>query len=561
MRTGPVSQEGKRSPHAAAYEALERGDWATARTEFERALTAAETAESYEGLSWAALGLDDGEAVIRARQAAYRLYRRAGDDISAARMAMWAGKDHEDFRGELAVARGWRQRARRLLAAQPMAPEHGWLPLLECWASLNHGEEPERVQQCAQEAHAVSRACDEPDIAILALAAEGLALVGHGHVQPGMERLDEAAAAVIGGELRLPIWGLPVLCWLIYACERVRDFARAGEWCEMMRDTADHLQHTASQGICRAHYAGVLTYCGRWEEAEATLAEAADCFRASWPPHVAEAHVRLAELRRHQGRSQDAQHLLRGLEWHPLAMLARAELALDEGRTRDAEELTERFLRQIPESNRLAAVPGLELLVRIRAQMEEPRRAMEALADLEAVARSIDTVPLRAAACLAKAVVARASGDATNARACYEDAAVLFQRSGSSFEAARARIELADVHLSVKKPERARQELAVAREAMEQLCAGLWLRRIDALRERIDAASAGPEAEPNREILTPRQVEVLRLISQGSSDHEIATRLDISEHTVHRHVSNILLRLDVPTRAAAVARAADRGLL
>jgi DNA-binding CsgD family transcriptional regulator len=554
-----VSRAEAGAQYAAAYAALERGDWVTARAEFERALAIAETAQAYEGLSWAALGLDDGEAVIRARQAAYRLYRRAGDDTSAARMAMWAGKDHEDFRGELAVARGWRQRARRLLAAQPTSPEHGWLPLFECWAALNHGEDPLQVWRCAEEAQAVSRACDEPDIAILALAAQGLALVGYGDVQEGMARLDEAAAAVLGGELHQPIWGLPVLCWLIYACERTRDVARAAEWCEMMRDTADQLQHTASQGICRAHYAAVLTCCGRWDEAEVTLSEAADCFRASWPPHVAEAQVRLAELRRHQGRREEAEQLLRGLEWHPLAMLANAELALDSGRLPDAEACTQQFLRQIPQANRLAAAPGWELLVRVRAQGGEPQQAMEALEALESVAHQVGTLPLRAATCLAKAEVARASGEAEAARVCYEDAAALFQRSGAPFEAARARTNLAEVLFTVGQRDRAQHELALARDTMEQLNAGLWLRRIDALQASVAATTSPPAGDAAT--LTPRQREVLRLIAQGSSDLEIATCLGISEHTVHRHVANILQRLDVPTRAAAVARAATQRLI
>ena len=61
--------------------------------------------------------------------------------------------------------------------------------------------------------------------------------------------------------------------------------------------------------------------------------------------------------------------------------------------------------------------------------------------------------------------------------------------------------------------------------------------------------------------LTAREVEVLRLISSGFSNHAIAERLFISEHTVHRHVANTLSKLDVSSRSAAVARAARLGLL
>jgi pimeloyl-ACP methyl ester carboxylesterase/DNA-binding CsgD family transcriptional regulator len=61
--------------------------------------------------------------------------------------------------------------------------------------------------------------------------------------------------------------------------------------------------------------------------------------------------------------------------------------------------------------------------------------------------------------------------------------------------------------------------------------------------------------------LSAREREVLGLIAQGLGDAEIATRLVISPHTVHRHVANILAKLRLPTRAAAAAHATRGGLL
>jgi pimeloyl-ACP methyl ester carboxylesterase/DNA-binding CsgD family transcriptional regulator len=61
--------------------------------------------------------------------------------------------------------------------------------------------------------------------------------------------------------------------------------------------------------------------------------------------------------------------------------------------------------------------------------------------------------------------------------------------------------------------------------------------------------------------LSKREREVLELIAQGLSDTQIAQRLVISPHTVHRHVANILAKLALPTRAAAAAQAARAGLL
>jgi DNA-binding NarL/FixJ family response regulator len=61
--------------------------------------------------------------------------------------------------------------------------------------------------------------------------------------------------------------------------------------------------------------------------------------------------------------------------------------------------------------------------------------------------------------------------------------------------------------------------------------------------------------------LTRRELEILHLVAQGLSDKEAAAGLGLSEHTVHRHISNVLNKLDVPSRTAAVAQAAQRGLL
>jgi DNA-binding CsgD family transcriptional regulator len=72
------------------------------------------------------------------------------------------------------------------------------------------------------------------------------------------------------------------------------------------------------------------------------------------------------------------------------------------------------------------------------------------------------------------------------------------------------------------------------------------------LRSRAPSAPAG---------LTGRELEVLRLVAQGMSNQEIATSLVLSEHTVHRHVANVLAKLGVSSRAAAVAQAARHDLL
>ena len=79
-------------------------------------------------------------------------------------------------------------------------------------------------------------------------------------------------------------------------------------------------------------------------------------------------------------------------------------------------------------------------------------------------------------------------------------------------------------------------------------------------RELLSRVSGAPEPARGRAITT-RESDVLRLVAEGLSSPQVAERLHLSEHTVHRHVANILTKLEVSTRAAAVARAVEQGLL
>lgn len=61
--------------------------------------------------------------------------------------------------------------------------------------------------------------------------------------------------------------------------------------------------------------------------------------------------------------------------------------------------------------------------------------------------------------------------------------------------------------------------------------------------------------------LTAREIEVLRLVSQGRANHEIAAELNLSSHTVKRHVANILAKLHQRSRLDAVMQAIREGVL
>ena len=214
------------------------------------------------------------------------------------------------------------------------------------------------------------------------------------------------------------------------------------------------------------------------------------------------------------------------------------------------------------ESSLTQRAAAFELLVRVQALLGEHTRARQALESVRKLTAIANTLPLRAAMSFSAGVLAIADQHYAEAMACLEDAVDLYQRCGAPYECARARLELAGVLVMLGRLERAKVETMLAHRALEQLSSALYASRAAALLH--DISRRIREADANMDggrQLTERQLDVLRLIARGLSNREIAATLFVSEHTVHRHVANILQRLDLPSRAAATAYATSHNLI
>ena len=549
-----METQGAHPPDGGGWGELAAGRWEAARDRFEAQLASSETPELLEGLSWAAWWLDDAEAVFRAREQAYRLYRGHADDESAARMAAWLAADELDFHGAFAVAAGWLSRAHRLLDPLEPGPAHGWLAFFEGYVVGIRGEVA-AAGELGREAAALGRRFGVPDLEMLGLALEGSTLVARGRTEDGMRCLDEATVAALEGEAAVPISGAWACCFLVSACLSVRDFERAAEWCDRIAEFAERWGSRYMLAFCRSEYGAVYLWRGRWDEAGALLEASVEDYARSRPAFVPGVRVQLAELRRRQGRASEAARLL-DAAGIPAATLGHARLALDRDDAHTAADLAERYLRGLPEDSALDRVAGLELLVQARVAAGQPDGAAEAAHELRALASKVETVPLRAAADLADGRVAAARGEHDAARVALEDAVDGLQRAGAPFETALARIELAAVLLARGRRDAAEHEASLAVESLAALGAELELRR--ARRALDQARASGRTTAPG---VTARERDVLRLLAEGLTNRQIAERLVVSEHTVHRHVTNVLRKLDLPSRAAAAAYAVRSGLL
>ena len=489
----------------------------------------------------------DYQGALDLYEDAYRAYRHDGDRLGAGRAARIMAWLHANVHGDWAVASGWIGRARTLLEdAGDDSAEHGWVLMMQ---AVPDGD-PASQEAFCREAWALGRRHGDVDLEFEAQGWVGLMLVQSGRVEEGLLMFDEVMAAVCSGEVHDIYVVEGTMCGMFLACERANDVVRAEQWLRVVEDAVKRPHMVGVSAFCRAHYGGILTAAGRWKEAEAQLTEAARLLDVSYTGMRGAALVRLADLRARQGRLEEAEQLLEGLDQRPDAFRPLAAVHLARGNVAVARDLLERALAQ----QDMAAVAGpvLALLVDVElaaGAVDDARRAATRLAEL---AGRQGGSYLRAAAALAqgKVCVADGSGDA---RACLQQALSSFAQARMPVHQAQTRLELARA-LAGERPEVAVAEATAALEAFERLEAA---RDADSAASLLRALGAPARTGPKgREALTKREAEVLDLLGHGLSNPEIGERLYISRKTVEHHVGRILTKLGLRSRAEAAAHAA-----
>jgi ATP/maltotriose-dependent transcriptional regulator MalT len=534
-----VSESG---PLVKGRAALAQAAWAQARVHFEEAAATSDAAQAWEGLSWAAWWQGDQDTTLSARERAYRAYRGAGDMCGAARMAMWLASDHLKFRGDDAVALAWVARGRALVSGHEPCTETGFIKVLEADMALLAKCDPASAECLAREALDLARAIPDVGVEVVALAVLGSALVASGSAEEGLSRLDEAAALAVGEEFAETVAPGWALCHTVSACAEVGDFGRAEQWCRALHSWSAtwHARHFF--GVCRTAYGEVLATGGDWLSAEQELLSAMADLRTTRPGLAAPTAVRLGRLRARQGNLAEARRLFEAALPLPAAIVALGELDLASGDVLAAADAADRALRRLGDASVLDRLPALELLTRARAAGGDGVGAAAAAEQVECQVARLATPYMRGRGRLVRAEVLLASGDHGGARQAAEDAADLFGACSAPYEAAQARMLLSEALEALGRPERARAEAHAAGEAFALL------------------GTRGPRPSASHE-LSPREVDILRLVARGLGDARIAERLFLSPHTVHRHVANIRTKLGVSSRAAAVAHATHHGML
>ncbi|HVL96473.1 MAG TPA: LuxR C-terminal-related transcriptional regulator [Solirubrobacteraceae bacterium] len=536
--------EDARTALADGWRAFEASEWEAAAAAFESAIAAGAEAEGRDGLAqvrWFECRIDEA---LRLREEAYAGFRRAADDARAAECALWLSVEILSSRGTEAVANGWFRRAERLLDGVPLTAAHAELEV----ARGRRAPDAAGAEAHFRRAVEIGQELGDADAEVRGLTQLGILRVSQGRVDEGMALLDEAMAAAMGGELRSPWQVGGACCALLAACDLAGDIVRAMQWCEEVVAFVERRRLVPLGAWCRSLYGGVLTAVGDWERAEAELEMALRTYGGPGRPMAAYPLARLAALRIRQGRVEEAERLLDGIEHHPRAVATSIALLLARGDAAAAVEAAERRLTAgAPLAGEL-----LPLLVEGRLALGDLAGARTAVAELAELARTLARPDLTALAGVAAARVARTAGDGT-AAAHLESALDLYARLGMPLEEARARLELAHVHRAAGRGELAADAARRALAVFERLGA-----RPDAdaaaalLRELGGAGRSAPRLEGE---LTAREREVLELLAEGLSNQAIAERLVISPKTAEHHVGRVLRKLGLRSRAEAAAYA------
>jgi DNA-binding CsgD family transcriptional regulator len=525
-------------------DALAQANWALARTCFEQAAEFGESAEVLDGLGEAAQFSGEHARAIKLKERAFAEYERRGLWAEAAELARWLAFLHVSVHGNVAAANGWMARAESVLEGVEECAAHGWLVLDRApWTS----DAAER-EQLAAAAIEIARRHGDRDLEFDAMALLGEAHVASGRITEGMTLLDQAMAAIAAGEVSGVGPAGEIYCRLLSACERATDVRRAEQWLEAatrFEAWGDFVPPT-----CRTHYGGILIALGRWDDAERELLAAVRTFETGYWASQLFPLLRLADLRVRQGRLEEAERLLEGIDWHAGAKRSLARIALARGDLALAGDLTRLCLESTPPNDPDCA-PVLGLLVEVSLACGNLAAAEETLDRLAHLAVERKDDHTRAVAKLAGGTVLAAGGD-EQARADFQTAVELFSGLGLALEAAQARLALARA-LGSHAPAAAVVEARRALETFERLGA---IRDADAAAALLREFGAPARTFPRGYgALTMRETEVLSLLAEGCSNAEIAKRLYISRRTAEHHVARILSKLGLRNRAEAAAYA------
>ena len=530
--------------------ACSRRAWTEAHAELARADAESPLGpEALEQFAMAAylIGRDVESEELLSR--AHHAFLSRGEPVNAARCAVWITFGLFS-RGDRARAAGWAGRAHRLIEeGQLDSAEHGYLVVQSALKAVADGDF-EAARHRFTEAGAIGQRFGDRDLVNLARQGQGRALIRLGRAVEGVALLDEVMVAVTEGELSPIITGT-IYCSVVDACFEIFDLRRAHEWTEALDGwCASQPDMVPYRGSCRVHRAEIMTLRGRWDESlrESEYASAG----SGTAQTVGAAWYQRGEVHRLRGQAGEAEEAYRAAsEAGRSPQPGLALLRLAQGRVDAAIAAIDRVTDDTRERHTRAALLAARIEIRVAAG--DRRGARQDADALAAVAAELASPFLAALSSRALGAVALEEGDARAALRALEGSRDGWRELDAPYETARTQVLIGRACHTLGDRDMARMELESACRTFKMLGAVADLAATERIGRGLVADAAGG--------LTSREMQVLRLVAAGKSNKAIADELDISEKTVARHLSNIFVKLDLSSRAAATAYAFQHQLL
>ena len=307
--------------------------------------------------------------------------------------------------------------------------------------------------------------------------AEARLLILDGDIPQGLALLDEAGVATVSGELDALSTGV-VYCELVCALQGLALYDMAEQWTEAMERWCETNAIGSLHGRCRVHRAEILRLRGSCNEAQRQALMACEELRPYLQRELGWPLNELGRIRLHQGDIAGAEQALLAAHragWDPqpglaLVRLAQGDVASAAASIRDALERPLRVpSKERPPNNDLQRAPLLEAQVEIAIASGDIDRARSAADELDLVAARFESKALVASAALARGRVRLADGDATGAEQSLSEAVRLWNEVGAPYEAAQARLGLAEAHHASGSEQRADLERQAARTILEEI--------------------------------------------------------------------------------------------
>jgi ATP/maltotriose-dependent transcriptional regulator MalT len=557
--------------------ALEAGEQAASLDEHERA-------DLLARMGTAAYLIGDLRRAAAFWGEALPLYERLGARRRAADVLRWLGRcawDGGDKEGAFARTRA----ALALLEGEEPCRE-----LAMACSALSHLymfetlKRPDAAADCiawGRKALAMGETIGDDGVITHALNNIGVALSESGQTEEGLGYLRRSLALALAADLPADAVRASInLCGQLPGNRRHEALAIAREGYAY----AARLGHIRGSGKLLTAICRLALELGAWDEMETLLREAlrpGSPFAQEERPKL---QFFLACLFVERGRYGDARDILEALlpqaaddrdglvNILELRVFAHHELGEQERALALADQLREQLLAAAAGDLACLGLRAFNLVANVEVYLAAGRRA-----DAEAIVATLSAVGERhaqhehvlAIVCELRGIVLMPQRPA-EAAAEFARAIALNEASGGVPNMARARRRRAEALLLLGGAERraeARAELGAARAAAERLQMLSELTQIAALEQRlapqaVPAPQAPPPAPQPRPIegLTPRELEVLTLITRGLSNRAIAEALVISEKTAEVHVRNILGKLGFSSRTQAATFAVERGL-